>query len=227
METLKKVKLKKNGGLDIDYQQPDPQDNSQIANQAQYNRIPHEHLVGAIEGLKPFLAKSHNLFSFEKWNKEMMSEAEYKAMDALEKLFGEAKQTILNSVDVTGIFFSGQDNPDANDDSVDANFGVIITGTHNCGGTKVAFNSPRIILSRDTFGFEDELKRQIKKIKKEVHAYLYDGKRGKPKPIEGGLGLDEDEMLSGTGLEKEVDKKKTEKPKVEKAPAKKSSSKKK
>lgn len=45
-------------------------------------------------------------------------------------------------------------------------------------------NSPRIVLSRDVFHWEADLEKQVDKIKKEVHLYLYENKKGEAKPIE-------------------------------------------
>jgi len=174
METLKKVKLKKSGGIVVEFNQPDPNDNTQMMSANDYNRIPHEDLIAAIGGLKPYLVKAHNLTPYEKWNKEMMGENEYQACDVLKKIMKENTDSIMMSVDVTGIAFSGEDE----------NAGAIITGTHLCGDTKVSLNSPRIILARDVFKWEPSLVNQIDLIKKEVHAYLHEGKKGEPKPIE-------------------------------------------
>ena len=75
---------------------------------------------------------------------------------------------MMNNIEVRGISLSGKDD----------NAGVIITGlftTYN--NQKTCINSPRIKLSVDSFGFEEELEEIVTEIEEEVYDFLFKGKK--------------------------------------------------
>jgi len=223
METLKKVKLQKSGnGLYVEHDEPN------VDNTGNYKIIPHEDLIHAIKELIPFLAWSHNLTPWDRWSGDLFSPEETDAVKVLKKQMKETTAWIMSTIDVSGISLSGEGEM----------YGCIITGTHDCNGTKCALNSVRIVLSRDVFHWEDDLKKVVDKIRTEVHAYLAGTKKGEAKPIEevegnlftkkGGkevkMLVDEKELKVDTEVKLEVSPK-SEKPKAEKPAPKKSAQK--
>lgn len=168
METLKKVKPLSNG-LYVEFKEPS------VFNQKKYDTIPHPDLLHAMMGLKPFLASSHKMFIFQDWSPDLFGEKELPAMQQLKDTIGQWDDEMLRSLEITGLHLSGDNQ----------NYAAIISGTHNCKGTKVAINSPRINIAvdanggyRNTFGFEAGLSEQVERIKTETHEFLYNGKKG-------------------------------------------------
>lgn len=108
----------------------------------------------------------------ETWNVESKTVPHPDLSAAIRALAGV--QSDILSIDksrlsISGIALSGHEDT----------FGVIITGTMEveAGNTKVALNTPRIMLSRETYGIEEEIQGHIERIVQEVHSYLFENKQ--------------------------------------------------
>lgn len=75
---------------------------------------------------------------------------------------------LLEKIDVRGVSWSGND----------ANTGVVVTAVFETpNGQKTCVNTPRIKVSGESFGFEEDLAAITDAIKIEVYKYLFEGKQ--------------------------------------------------
>ena len=75
---------------------------------------------------------------------------------------------LVSKINVRGVSWSGSDE----------NIGVIITAVYETpNGLKTCINTPRIKLAQISFGFEEELETILDSIRKEVFAFLFNGKQ--------------------------------------------------
>lgn len=128
------------------------------------NKLCHPDLVEAIEVLVPYLVDSNDLRVHRKEVK--MAPAVKEAATKMEGAFKLMDELINESVTVTGISISGDEN----------NRGVVITGKRKVHHTGVAMNSPQIKMNGDSFGFESTVDDLVEDIITEVRAYVIDGK---------------------------------------------------
>lgn len=175
MQTLKKVKKKANGGLDVELNNPNQLKNPPRKSTNEYDTIPHPDLLHALDGLKIYLAKTFSLFFFEKWGvNDLFNKQEVSAVRDLDQKFKEEKIRIHESIEVNGMCLVGDND----------SLSVKILGTIRCGHTPVSINTPNILLSGDVFHFEPLLKKQVELIEFESLEYVNGNKKGEAKPIE-------------------------------------------
>jgi hypothetical protein len=165
---LSKIKLLKNGGIEIAYSQA--MTSGDVTNTDTFLRKstkdPHPDMVNAIAGLNKYLAKVHNLLAFKSLLKINATAKLSEAVKTMESTFEKLEGEVLKHIEVTGVSISGDED----------NMGIVITGVNRYNGEAIALNTSRINLSGTKHGFEIGLAEDIEFIIEEVKAYLFKGK---------------------------------------------------
>ena len=163
---LSKVKFLKGGGLDVHYNVTEVIDDESYTNKyhVESAKDVHPDLIELFVRIKPILARVFNITSFL----TCISTDDFKANKMQKEIAEDFAKEMMNNIEVRGISLSGKDD----------NVGVIITGlftTYN--NQKTCINSPRIKLSVESFGFEEELEEIVTEIEEEVYDLLFKGKK--------------------------------------------------
>lgn len=161
---LSKVKLNPEGGLQADYQVTETVGGEPSVTDYHANvcRDIHPELRGLFEDLRPIVGRVFNITSFLSF-----IDAEVIGHNIADRARQFADE-LLQKIDVRGVSWSG-----AND-----NVGVVITSVFETpNGLKTCINTPRIKTAQISFGFEEELEAITGAIKREVYAYLFEGKQ--------------------------------------------------
>lgn len=164
--SLSKVKLVKDGGLEVHYEVTEV-----IGSEAYTNKYHvintkdiHPDLFNLFKSLTPIMGRIFKVTSFL----SMVEADEFKATKKQNESARSFAERCLDDIEIRGISLSGQDD----------NVGVIITGIFTvANGLKTCINSPRIKMSVESFGFEEELENIISDIEQEVYEYLFKGKK--------------------------------------------------
>lgn len=163
---LSKVKLIKDGGLDVHYEVTETVGNESYTNKYHVESAKdiHPDLRACFERLRPIVGRIFNITSFLSF----METPETKATKAQKDAAREYADEMLRNIEVRGVSFSGQDD----------NVGVVLTGLFTVSNNqKTAINSPRLKFNTETFGFEEELEEIAGDIEREVYAFLFKGKK--------------------------------------------------
>lgn len=163
---LSKVKLIKDGGLDVHYEVTETVGNESYTNKYHVESAKdiHPDLRACFERLRPIMGRIFNITSFLSF----METPETKATKAQKDAAREYADEMLRNIEVRGVSFSGQDD----------NVGVVLTGLFTVSNNqKTAINSPRLKFNTETFGFEEELEEIAGDIEREVYAFLFKGKK--------------------------------------------------
>jgi hypothetical protein len=163
---LSKVKLIKDGGLDVHYEVTETVGNESYTNKYHVESAKdiHPDLRACFERLRPIMGRIFNITSFLSF----METPETKATKAQKDAAREYADEMLRNIEVRGVSFSGQDD----------NVGVVLTGLFAVSNNqKTAINSPRLKFNTETFGFEEELEEIAGDIEREVYAFLFKGKK--------------------------------------------------
>lgn len=163
---LSKVKLIKDGGLDVHYEVTETVGNESYTNKYHVESAKdiHPDLKGLFDRLRPVMGRIFNITSFLSFMEAPDTKANQKQKDAAREFADE----MLKSIEVRGVSFSGQDD----------NVGVVLTGLFTVSNNqKTAINSPRLKFNTETFGFEEELEEIVGEIETEVYAFLFKGKK--------------------------------------------------
>lgn len=164
--SLSKVKLVKDGGLEVHYEATEV-----IGSEAYTNKYHvvntkdiHPDLNNLFKSLTPIMGRIFNVTSFL----SMVETDDFKATKKQNEAARGFAEECLKNIEIRCISLSGQDD----------NLGVVITGIYTvANGLKTCINSPRIKLSTESFGFEEELENIISDIEQEVYEYLFKGKK--------------------------------------------------
>ena len=163
---LSKVKLIKDGGLDVHYEVTETVGNESYTNKYHVESAKdiHPDLRACFERLRPIMGRIFNITSFLSF----METPEIKATKAQKDAAREYADEMLKNIEVRGVSFSGQDD----------NVGVVLTGLFTVSNNqKTAINSPRLKFNTETFGFEEVLEETAGDIEREVYAFLFKGKK--------------------------------------------------
>lgn len=163
---LSKVKLIKDGGLDVHYEVTETVGNESYTNKYHVESAKdiHPDLADCFNRLRPIMGRIFNITSFLSF----METPETKATKAQKDAAREYADEMLRNIEVRGVSFSGQDD----------NVGVVLTGLFTVSNNqKTAINSPRLKFNTETFGFEEELEEIAGDIEREVYAFLFKGKK--------------------------------------------------
>jgi len=172
--TVKKIKIRLNGGADIivDVQKSED-DGSGYTEFVTTERpvIIHEDFRNALDKLKPFVAQIFHYKEVLLLESSNLNVDEKKALYLLKKHIDREYTQVIQNITITGIAQSGEGNK----------VGIIITSTMKTENGQVsAVNTPRIMLSADSYGFENELEENIGVIANEMYSYLYESKKAVP-----------------------------------------------
>ena len=179
--SLSKVKLLKDGGIDVHYEVTEVVENESYTNKYHVESAKdiHPDLRNCFDRLRPIMGRIFNITSFLSLMDTPDMKANQKQKDAARNFADE----MLKNIAVRGVSLSGQDD----------NVGVILTGLFTVSNNqKTAINSPRLKFNIETFGFEEELEEIVADIENEVYAFLFKGKKaqlelfgadGKPNPL--------------------------------------------
>lgn len=162
---LSKVKIGKGGGLDVHFETQEAIGNEIYTEKHHLESAKdvHPDLANLIEDLRPIVGRVFNMTSFL----SMVDTPDFKATKKQTEFSRSFADELLENIEVRGITLSGKE------DKV----GVIVTSVLSVLNGKTAINTPRIILSSEKFGFEQELEEIIHKIEKEVYLFLFKGKK--------------------------------------------------
>lgn len=163
---LSKVKLVKDGGLDVHYEVTEVSGNESYTNKYHVESAKdiHPDLRKCFERLRPVMGRIFNITSFL----SVIESTDFKANKKQQEFARDYADEVLKNIEVRGVSLSGQDD----------NVGVILTGLYTVSNNmKTAINSPRIKLSSVSFGFEEELEDILSEIESEVYLFLFKGKR--------------------------------------------------
>lgn len=164
--SLSKVKLLKDGGLDVHYEVTEVVGNESYTNKYHVESAKdiHPDLRECFDRLRPIMGRIFNITSFL----SMVETSDFKATKKQSKLSRDFADEMLKNIEVRGVSFSGQDD----------NVGVVLTGLFTVSNNqKTAINSPRLKFNTETFGFEEELEAIVADIENEVYAFLFKGKK--------------------------------------------------
>lgn len=163
---LGKVKLVKDGGLDVVFQ-VEEQIGQEVYTEKYHTESTkdiHPDLIKAISGMKTIMARVYHMNFF----RMLMTNDEFNATPEQSEIAEKLYQEILAKIRITGLSLSGQD----------ANEGVVISGTFTADtNQKMAINSHRIKFTDTKYGFEEDLEITTDEIKEEVYAFLFENKR--------------------------------------------------
>lgn len=164
--SLSKVKLLKDGGLDVHYEVTEVVDNESYTNK--YHVLSakdiHPDLRNSFNDLRPIMGRIFNITSF----KTLMETPDFKATKKQTEIAESFAKECLNNIEVRGVSLSGQDD----------NVGVVLTGLFTVSNNqKTAINTPRLKYDTETFGFEERLETIVQGIEEEVYAFLFKGKK--------------------------------------------------
>lgn len=164
--SLSKVKLLKDGGLDVHYEVTEVVGNESYTNK--YHVLSakdiHPDLRKLFKDLCPIMGRVFNITSF----KSMIATLDFKATKKQIEIADSFADECLGNIEVRGVSLSGQDD----------NVGVVLTGLFTVSNNlKTAINTPRMKYAVETFGFEEELENIVCNIENEVYEFLFDGKR--------------------------------------------------
>lgn len=164
--SLSKVKLVKNGGIDVHYEVTETIGNESYTNKYHVESAKdiHPDLRKLFNRMRPIMARLFNITSFL----TLVETEDFKATKKQKQDARNFADEATGNIEVRGVSFSGSDD----------NVGVVLTGLFTfSNGQKAAINSPRLKFDLFTFGFEDELEEICEDIETEVYAFLFKGKK--------------------------------------------------
>lgn len=171
---LSKVKLLKDGGIDVHYEVTEVIATESYTNQYHVTSAKdiHPDLQNLFDDLAPIMGRVFNITSFL----SMVETPEFKATKTQKQTAEEFADECLKNIEVRGVSLSGKGD----------NVGVVLTGLFTtANGQKTAINSPRMKYNTESFGFEEELERIVNEIEYEVYAFLFKGKKAQLELFDG------------------------------------------
>lgn len=165
---FKSLKLLKNGGISIKYTDMEVEDAITNTNNRGLDstKDPHPDLVNKVKDLNLFVAKIHNMLSYNALKKAHSTAKLDEAIKTMIPTFNKLDEEVLNHIDVTGFSLSGEQE----------NLGVVIKAINRYNKEAIALNTSRINLEGTKHGFEVKLAESIDAIIEEVQKYLFEGK---------------------------------------------------
>lgn len=163
---LSKVKLIKDGGLDVHYEVTETVGNESYTNKyhVESAKDVHPDLRNLFDRLRPVMGRIFNVTSFLSF----METPDVKANERQKNAAREFADELLKNIEVRGVSLSGKDD----------NVGVVLTGLFTVSNNqKTAINTPRLKFNNEMFGFEEELEEIAGDIENEVYAFLFKGKK--------------------------------------------------
>lgn len=172
--SLSKVKLLKNGGLDVHYEVTEAIGNESYCNKyhVESAKDVHPDLQKLFDKLAIIIARVFNITSYL----SIVESEEYKATKKQKELAREGADQMIDNIEPRGVSFSGSNE----------NVGCVLTAVYTCAeGQKVAINTPRIRFESLTYGFEEDLEEICRQIEEETYAFLFKGKKAQLELFDG------------------------------------------
>ena len=166
---LDKIKLISGGGLEVQFTLTeiigaDTYKSSQVHKSTKH---PHPDLTEPLKKLSPMVAHVYNFLVF----RDVVLKKDFKADVSQKKFIETATDLIIDKINVTGFSLSGEE----------AKKGVVITSTIACDNNqRSAINTPRILLSGSSRGWEELLTELIDEITEEAYEFIYNNKVENP-----------------------------------------------
>lgn len=163
---LTKVKLLKDGGLDVQYEVVETSGAESYVNRyhVESARDVHPDLRDCFDRLRPIMGRVFNVTSFL----SMVEGGDFMGTEAQKAAARNFADECLKCIDVRGVSFSGTGD----------NVGVVICGMFTVSNNqKSVINSPRLRFDPMSFGFEEELEEIASDIESEVYDFLFRGKQ--------------------------------------------------
>lgn len=163
--SLNKIKLVKDGGLDIVYTVRVTCGSENYYENYHFvsPRICHPDLLSKVESLKPMMLRVLHLSFF----RSLMETPDFKATKKQKELAESAYKEVADRLTISGFALSGKDKTR----------GVIITSLFKADTKQtMAINSHRIRFYVTTYGFEEDIEAIVDALHDEVHAYIWEGK---------------------------------------------------
>lgn len=129
-------------------------------------RTPHPDLVNSLQMLNTYVCRTVHLDALDNVRGFIESQENKKDVKVFIQQMVQRQSEILDSIDVRSISIKGENDKIA----------VVISSVLSCKGNATALNTPRIPLSRSTYGFEVALAESVDEIEEEVFQYLFSGK---------------------------------------------------
>ena len=164
--TLNKVKLVKNGGLDVHFEVVEVFGDETYTNKYHIESAKdiHPDLAKQFKLLRPIMGRIFNLTSYL----SMVECKDFNASKAQVDYARDFASKVLENIEVRGVSLSGKDD----------NIGVVLTGQYMVSNNmQTCINSPKIKIDGDHFGFEQDLYDILSMIESEVYAFLFKGKK--------------------------------------------------
>lgn len=164
--SLSKVKLVKDGGLDVHYEVIETIGSESYSNKyhVESGKDIHPDLRDCFDRLRPVMGRVFNLTSFL----SLIENPNFDADERQEHIARDFADECLDNIEVRGVSLSGTGD----------NVGVVLTGLFAVSNNqKTAINTPRLKFNTETFGFEEELEEIVGDIEAEVYAFLFKGKK--------------------------------------------------
>jgi len=168
---LSKIKSIGGGSIEVTYKVhgiDDDQSYSKEINESD-TRIPRKELTDLMDEFKSILKECLGFNYFQIMSKSnTLTKVEEDAFKQLETVFDRGNNHMNSLIEISGISLNGSESKRS----------IVISGKlRQANNSKIAINSPRIVISGNTFGFEEEIEQIIYKIEEEVQVYLFEGER--------------------------------------------------
>lgn len=163
--SLSKVKLIRDGGLDVTYDVTEVVGNESYTNKYHVENVKdvHPDLRKLFKQLAVEMAKMFSPITPKGVAEALEVKMTAKQKEACEKI----GKSVQEKFEVRGVSFTGSGD----------NIGVVITGLYTFdNGLKTAINSPRVKFDNPLFGNEEELEEICTEIENEVYEFLFEGK---------------------------------------------------
>lgn len=186
---LSKVKILKNGGLDVHYEVTEIKGSEAYTTKyhVECTRDIHPDLRALFVELRPIMGRVFNITSFL----SMVESDEFKATKKQNQAARDFAGLCLDNIEVRGVSLSG----------MDENLGCVLTGLFTVSNDqKTAINSPRLRLSSEVFGFEEKLEEIVGEIEREVYAFLFKGKQAEMTLFDGVVEDMDGQSAEGAGF---------------------------
>ncbi len=160
---LQKVRIGKQGGLDVTYSLTEVKDGVTYCNKyvVSNTKDPHPDLINWVQELQPIVA---NVFRLDALSGELRKRT---VKDEYLQSTQEIADKNSGSICVIGLSVTGKDESE----------GVVIQCDYLTQADQtVKINTPKLFFKRQYYGFEEELEVYLAEIEKEVYCYLFEDK---------------------------------------------------
>lgn len=170
---LEKIKLISGGGVQVKFekQQVIGSDTYVNTEDLKSSKQPHPDLIALIEEMQEMVAKIFGFISV----RSLVSDKKFNGDKIQQKFINAWVEEMISRINVTGVSISGSENTR----------GAIITATYQVDNKqKVAMNTPRILFSAESRGFEQRLGELVNELEDEAYKFCFGNKVSNPEIFE-------------------------------------------